>query len=104
MDIPSSILEASELFKARVRTTRALSQLWEERSHYLKYERGWSDDKRNGDVEELQLDMEESQLDDVKNEKTQKQSDKNRIYDGSIEDRLDVVEDFYVSIPSLTHD
>ncbi|ERS96544.1 HAM-2, protein required for hyphal anastomosis [Sporothrix schenckii 1099-18] len=40
-DVPSSILEAGELFSNRVRMTRAARQLWEEREKFLKFERGW---------------------------------------------------------------
>jgi hypothetical protein len=97
-DIPSSILEASELFKSRVRTTRALKQLWDERGHFLKYERGWLDDD-NADVEKLSLEVDELSLDDSsKKDETQKAPiAPQRVYDGSVQDRLDTVEDFYVS-------
>ena len=38
-DIPTSILEAAELFSQRMRATRALKQLWEQRVEFMKYER-----------------------------------------------------------------
>jgi hypothetical protein len=108
-DIPSSILEASELFSSRIRKTRALKQLWEERVAFLKHERGWvnADDK---DVAPLNLSedwevpdsdsFEEALKEDkneAPNEQEAEQEAKERIYDGSPKDRLQLVEDFYVS-------
>ncbi|CAK7205427.1 Factor arrest protein 11 [Sporothrix eucalyptigena] len=52
-DVPSSILEAGELFSNRVRMTRATRQLWEEREKFLKFERGWDavdDDTTTKDI------------------------------------------------------
>ncbi|CAK7267097.1 Factor arrest protein 11 [Sporothrix epigloea] len=40
-DVPSSILEAGELFSNRVRMTRSTRQVWDEREKFLKFERGW---------------------------------------------------------------
>lgn len=40
-DVPASILEAAELFAQRMKTTRAMKQLWTERVMFMKYERGW---------------------------------------------------------------
>ncbi|CAK7237232.1 Factor arrest protein 11 [Sporothrix bragantina] len=58
-DVPSSILEAGELFSNRVRMTRATRQLWEEREKFLKYERGWAgnaeDDSNDDIIDELDL-------------------------------------------------
>ncbi|KAK2628740.1 hypothetical protein QTJ16_001843 [Diplocarpon rosae] len=53
-DIPKSILEAGDLFAKRMRMTRAMRQLWNEREKFLKYERGW--DGEDEDIEELDLD------------------------------------------------
>lgn len=39
--VPQSIIEASELFSERVRTTPAMFQLWDERDRFMKQERGW---------------------------------------------------------------
>jgi hypothetical protein len=60
-DIPSSILEAGELFSKRVRMTRATRQLWEEREAFLKFERGWDPDEDedgdpDADIDEISLD------------------------------------------------
>ena len=40
-DIPTSIREAADLFAERMRATRSMKQLWEEREKFLKYERGY---------------------------------------------------------------
>lgn len=89
-DIPASILEAAELFAKRMKATRAMKQLWEERVAFMKYERGWSGPDDNPDVEELSL---EPKKDALKKEKPSA---------GSIEERMDLVEDFYrMALPSL---
>ncbi|RMY60307.1 hypothetical protein D0863_11633 [Hortaea werneckii] len=68
-DVPTSILEAAELFSKRMRATRAMKQLWEVRVDYMKFERGWKgggpDDDRgqavlddqdeDNDVDEFEL-------------------------------------------------
>lgn len=40
-NVPQSIIEASELFAVRVRTTPEMVQLWEERDRFMQQERGW---------------------------------------------------------------
>ncbi|RKF63331.1 Factor arrest protein 11 [Erysiphe neolycopersici] len=54
-DIPKSILEAGEIFSHRMRMTRSLRQLWEEREKYMKYERGW--DASDDEIEDFNLDF-----------------------------------------------
>ncbi|KAG5928816.1 hypothetical protein E4U53_002582 [Claviceps sorghi] len=58
-DIPASILEAGELFSARVRMTRATRQMWEAREQFLQFERGWAkeqdDDDDDDEIEGLDL-------------------------------------------------
>lgn len=64
-DIPASILEAGELFSTRVRMTRSLRQLWDERERFLKNERGWDDEDDEEDIPELdlsELSIEEQQI------------------------------------------
>ncbi|KAI9800391.1 MAG: hypothetical protein M1825_004161 [Sarcosagium campestre] len=41
-DIPASIFEAGELFAGRMRMTRAIKQMWDQREEYMKFERGWT--------------------------------------------------------------
>lgn len=104
-DIPISILEASELFSSRIRATRAMKQLWDARSEFLQYERGWVDDE-NKDIAPFDLEDDgpmtlEDAAKDLKNaedEKNQEEKPKtSRLHDGSVQDRLDTVEDYYVS-------
>ncbi|KAJ8109905.1 hypothetical protein OPT61_g7112 [Boeremia exigua] len=82
-DIPASILEAAELFAKRMKATRAMKQLWEERVAFMKYERGWSSPDDNPDVEELSLEPKEGV------------QTKEKPAVGSIEERMGLVEDFY---------
>lgn len=84
-DIPASILEAAELFSKRMRATRAMKQLWEERVLFMKYERGWSGADENTDVDALSL------------ESNDESARKDCPPPGSIEERLSLVEDCYVS-------
>lgn len=42
-DIPASILEAAELFSQRMRATRGMRQLWEERVRFLRFVKGLED-------------------------------------------------------------
>lgn len=108
-DIPASILEAGELFANRMRMTRAMRQLWEERERFMKFERGWeaSDDLANDndqDIEELDLDkMLEAKLNLVlEGKKEQKPAPPNVDYGPdphiaeTVKARLDAVEEFYV--------
>ncbi|PGH00669.1 hypothetical protein GX51_05655 [Blastomyces parvus] len=98
-DVPASIIEAGQLFSSRMKMTRAMRQLWEERERFLKYDRGWDatefdDDKQPPDW----LADVESESEDTKAEKTKldigfqhvKESD-----DPYVQERLDAVEDFY---------
>jgi hypothetical protein len=85
-DIPASILEAAELFAKRMKATRAMKQLWEERVAFMKYERGWTGPDENPDIEDLSLDPKD---------KAQPQEHAS----GSTEERLHLVEEFYVSRP-----
>lgn len=83
-DIPASILEAAELFAKRMKATRAMKQLWEERVAFMKYERGWAGLDDNCDIDELSLEPKEG-------------DSKKPPPPGSVEERMDLVEDFYVS-------
>ncbi len=84
-DIPASILEAAELFAKRMKATRAMKQLWEERVAFMKYERGWTGSDDRLDEDELSLEPKEGE------------PDAKLLAPGSIEQRLDLVEQFYVS-------
>ncbi|KAF4313635.1 N1221-like protein [Botryosphaeria dothidea] len=86
-DIPASIIEAAELFAKRMRASRSMKQLWEERVLFMKYERGWtgSDDT---DIDPLDL---ENKLGNLSFEKEKKIDDK-------VAAKLDQVENFYATV------
>ncbi|KAF2826369.1 N1221-domain-containing protein [Ophiobolus disseminans] len=88
-DIPASILEAAELFAKRMKATRAMKQLWEERVAFMKYERGWAGLDENLDIDELSLESKEHAA-------------KKLPPSGSTEERLALVEQFYCNaLPNL---
>ncbi|KAF2033530.1 protein required for hyphal anastomosis [Setomelanomma holmii] len=88
-DIPASILEAAELFANRMKATRAMKQLWEERVAFMKYERGWSSLDENTDIDDLSLEPKD-------------EVSKALPPSGSIEERLNLVEQFYrTALPNL---
>lgn len=106
-DVPMSILEAGELFSKRVRMSRALRQLWDERERFLKFERGW-DGPDDDIVDELDLSSltleEKEELGLVKpeieggREKKKAKDDVDygpRGVDAQTKQRLDAVESFY---------
>lgn len=108
-DVPASILEAGELFSRRVRMTRALRQLWEEREKFMKFERGWdaADDDILDELDLSSLTLEEKQeLGLIKPRSDSKPQMEEVAVDYGphpdnlserIKKRLDAVEKFYVS-------
>ena len=97
-DIPKSILEAGDLFARRMRITRAMRQLWDERERFLKFERGW--DGENDDVEELDLETilaHKLSMKDTKRIKPEVDYGPNPDIDSKLIKKLDLVESFYVS-------
>jgi hypothetical protein len=86
-DIPLSILEAAELFSKRMRATRALKQLWEERVEFMKYERGWAGAEEDEDVRPIDEEEDLKVREDGRPSKPK--------FDGSTSERLDTVEAFY---------
>ena len=88
-DIPTSILEAADIFASRMRATRAMKQLWEERVRFIKYERGYltessrkNKEAQDGEDEEQAEEMTDPTVD---------------ILDKDQRRRLAAVEKFYVS-------
>jgi hypothetical protein len=63
-----------------------MKQLWEERVAFMKYERGWTGPGDHLDVEELSLEPKDDE------------SKKQPLPPGSTEERLDLVEQFYVRV------
>ncbi|KAM5475188.1 Factor arrest protein 11 [Microsporum audouinii] len=95
-DVPASIIEAGELFSSRMRMTRALEQLWEEREAFMKYDRGWDERAPNSGYRGLS--------DDTKADPQTDQGWKPRrqTEDDDVQRRLDEVENFYVhALPHL---
>ncbi|EER43939.1 pheromone-dependent cell cycle arrest protein Far11 [Histoplasma capsulatum H143] len=97
-DVPASIIEAGHLFSSRMKMTRAMRQLWEEREKFLKYDRGWdATDLDNKPPSDWSNDVDsksgqgkpENEKPDIGSQHV-KESD-----DPYIQDRLDAVEDFY---------
>jgi hypothetical protein len=103
-EIPKSILEAGALFAGRMRMTRAMRQLWDEREKYLKFERGWDGEEvADADVDELDLDKILDNKLKIKQPKIiEPEVDfgpRENEVDQSIKRKLEIVEAFYVSQP-----
>ncbi|EGE07477.1 pheromone-dependent cell cycle arrest protein Far11 [Trichophyton equinum CBS 127.97] len=95
-DVPASIIEAGELFSSRMRMTRALEQLWEEREAFMKYDRGW-DERAPDSGYRRPSDGHESGSPADQETKPRRQTE-----DEDVQRRLDEVEKFYVhALPSL---
>jgi hypothetical protein len=100
-DIPKSILEAGELFAKRMRMTRAMRQLWDEREKFLKFERGWEGEN---DIEEIDLDNlleKKLKLDNPKRMVPEVDYGPNKDVSEEVKLKLDAVEAFYVSSPPI---
>lgn len=104
-DIPKSILEAGALFAERMRMTRSMRQLWDERERFLKFERGWDDNKDDDfddfDVPDFNLEAYlEKKLSFEKNparSKPEVDYGPGDDVDPNIKGKLEAVESFYVS-------
>jgi hypothetical protein len=102
-DIPASILEAGELFAKRMRMTRAMRQLWDERERFLKFERGWDGKEVEDEIEELDLEniaAEKLKFDEPKMPKPEVDYGPRPVGD-EVKARLDAIEEFYVSAADL---
>lgn len=98
-DIPKSILEAGELFAGRMRMTRAMRQLWDEREKFLKFERGW-DAQADHDVDEFDLEtLLAKKLEVTERKPVEPEIDygPNKDVDDNVKMKLELVEVFYVS-------
>lgn len=96
-DIPKSILEAGALFAERMRMTRAMRQLWDERERFLKFERGWEDGEED-DIEELDLEEILSQklkIKDSKHIKPEVDCGPKIDVEPLVKEKLYAVEEFY---------
>ncbi len=95
-DVPASILEAGKLFASRMRMTRAMQQLWEERERFMKYERGWA--VLEGDKPDTELDEEAELENDAETFGNDTKNEQHKVLNPESKRRLEAVEDFYVSI------
>ena len=87
-DVPASILEAAEIFASRMKATRAMKQLWDERVQFMKYERGYTNSFNKAPGPE----------DDTKeNRQADEQDSDLEKLTGDQRARLDRVEEFFVS-------
>ncbi|KAI9827996.1 MAG: hypothetical protein M1819_006839 [Sarea resinae] len=89
-DIPASILEAGQLFASRMRTTRAMRQLWKERERFIRFERGWGE---AGSAESEDDDLRDASEIDA-SAQDDETSDRERV-DQDIHQKLAAVDDFY---------
>ena len=116
-DVPASILEAGQLFASRMRMSRSLRQLWAVRERFIKEERGWGEndtgcrdechgDEESGDDEDSLLEESSASSDGApdrgsnqKNEGPEVQliSHIKESENANVQNRLDAVDDFYVS-------
>ncbi|KAJ5757401.1 uncharacterized protein N7511_006095 [Penicillium nucicola] len=94
-DVPASIIEAGRLFSTHVKMTRAIRQLWQEREHFMTYDRGWNaEDAAHFPDADLSDDFEHLDLSESE-ENPGKKSEQRETDDPDIQRRLDAVEDFY---------
>ena len=111
-DIPASILEAGQLFASRMRMTRSIRQLWDVREKYIKSERGWNETIESKNVtssKRTNIDIDDDEVDDGNTSDGHPTGscqepglDSHDKEDGPedefVRQRLDAINDFYVSI------
>ena len=86
-DVPTSIMEAADIFASRMRASRAMRQLWDERVKFIKYERGYSTVPTSANADESKG-RGDSEYDDPLSR-----------LDNDSQRRLNAVEEYYVSRP-----
>ena len=114
-DVPTSILEAGQLFASRMRMTRSIRQLWDVREKFIKYERGWNDDIKDDDRcshedsdfedDEDEAEKADERLEDELKEhrKAEEPDDEKETDNETVQERLDAVKNFYVgSLASMS--
>lgn len=104
-DVPASIIEAGQILSSRMRMTRAMKQLWDERERFMKYERGWhldeidpeNDGAYEGDDSEEKDNGEDEGHDPTEPQTKDKKRERRPESDNpSVQQSLDAVECFYV--------
>ena len=86
-DVPTSVIEAGELFASRMRMTRAMKQLWKQRDLFMKYDRGWKGDGKSKSQREVE------DKDQHKNE--DEEDDLEDLTNASLRTRMHAVEHFF---------
>ncbi|KAJ5612727.1 hypothetical protein N7510_005921 [Penicillium lagena] len=104
-DVPASIIEAGKLFSTHVKMTRAMRQLWDEREHFMKYDRGWNFDDSacpmDSNSEELANEVDELKLSEKQTNTEPETAPGKETDDSDVQRRLDAVETFYTQ--TLAH-
>lgn len=105
-DVPASIIEAGKLFSSRIKMTRAIRQLWEERESFMKFDRGWdAQQSKNQSQPDSEAGEEEEELGEESSTTPPKQEEpptephrvEKETDNEDVQSRMDAVEDFYVS-------
>lgn len=102
-DVPASILEAGQLFASRMRMSRSVRQLWEVREQFIKFDRGWNDDEEKKETTDH---MRSGSANDANNNHivmedahaVREVPQVKELEDENLQQRLDIVEAFYVGI------
>lgn len=98
-DVPASISEAGQLFANRMRMTRSLRQLWDERERFMKFERGWGGPTKDTEtLDEIpdDLSLGDSSEDGPLAESEDEVKVKKKTANEEVQRRLDAIEGFYV--------
>ena len=96
-DIPTSILEAAQLFHSRMRMSRALRQLWDVREQFMKYDRGWTEEEaklQEDDYVFAELDSDHGLAEDQEDD-TKQEAPKPETGNPEVQARLDEIEKYY---------
>ena len=109
-DVPASILEAGQLFASRMRMSRSIRQLWDVRERFIRHERGWNEVTKeiasNGSSGSV-FDEDESDESERKAGSSTVAAERKvsishqEIPDEEVQDRLNTIEEFYVSMPDF---
>lgn len=100
-DVPASILEAGQLFASRMRMSRSIRQLWDIREKFIKYERGWNGSEEiDKTFELLHLEPDEKGK-NANDDGPETEAGMKETEDESVQQRLNMIENFYVRQTNL---
>ena len=108
-DIPTSIVEAGQLFASRMRMSRSIRQLWDIREKYIRCERGWDETNQMISNSEDQLDRDQEEEREPIDETEEREQDLTikhikepefikETENEEVQRRLDAIEQYYVRI------